>query len=394
VKSRLISVVVAVALGAAATFSAAAPRRADPDLVVLHVEPLSPARRSTVASLQEALDTVAELLDAGRRTGQARYAGRAEAMLDSWRSRAAGSARWHVLAADLRQYRHEYSRALSLLGRALELEPRNTRALLMRAAIHQAQGNYRPARKDCATLVGFGESLLGSTCLAQVLGLTGQLDGAIRLLDSLLKNSGADAPPSIRSWMLSALADMHERRGNPRIAESLLREALAIEPRSLYLELTLADLLLAQDRPVDATGVLGDLPLIPAVRLRIAAAEHALGEPVAAHLEHVLRAFNDSRLRGERLEQQELARFARLQNNTREALAAARANWSLQREPVDLRLLIAAAIDARDGKTLREAQEWMKLTGYQDALAETWLARASNLRAGDGKDPPRARPPT
>jgi predicted Zn-dependent protease len=393
-KHRVAGALVAVALAAAATFSMAAPHRADPDLVVLHVDPSRSAIQATALDLDDALVVASRLIDAGRRTTEARYIGRAEALLESWRERATASARWHVLAADIHQYRHDYSRALRLLGQAIELEPKNERALLMRAAIHQVQGNYKAARRDCAKLIGLGESLLGTSCLAQVLGFTGQLEGASRLLESLLPDSGANAPPAIRSWILSALADMHDRRGNVRSAERLLRDAVAIEPHSLYLRLALADLLLAHGRPLEAPRALVGLPLSPAVRLRIAEAEHALGEPVAAQLEPVLRAFDEARLRGERLEQQEVARLARLQVRRTEALAAARANWSVQREPVDLRLLIATAIDAGDARTLSEARAWIATTGYQDVIAEAWLAGRSRTRVhAGGSGPATARAP-
>jgi len=387
-KRRAASAVVAVAFTAAATFAAAAPHRPDPDLVILHVDPSRSAVRATALDLEDALVIAARLIDEARRTTEARYAGRAEALLESWRDRAAASARWHVLAADIHQYRHDYFRSLELLGRAVDLEPRNARALLMRAAIHQVQGNYPAARRDCAALIGLSETLLGSTCLAQVLGLTGQLEGATRLLESLLKDSGADAPPAIRSWMLSALADMHERRGDSRSAERLLREAAVVEPHSLYVRLALADHLLTHGRPGDAPRALDGLPLSPAVRLRIAEAEHALGEPVAVHLEHVRRAFNEAQLRGERLEQQEVARLARLENRSSEALAAARANWTTQREPVDLRLLVSAAIDSRDDRTLADVRAWIASNGYQDALVEAWLATGSRTHetTGAGKD--------
>ncbi|MFZ0256737.1 MAG: hypothetical protein WAN46_14085, partial [Gammaproteobacteria bacterium] len=48
------------------------------------------------------------------------------------------------------------------------------------------------------------------------------------------------------------------------------------------------------------------------------------------------------------------------------ALALARANWTVQREPADARLVLEAALAAGDGKAAVPVVHWLERTGLQD----------------------------
>ncbi|NJO12865.1 MAG: hypothetical protein HC872_04695, partial [Gammaproteobacteria bacterium] len=227
---RSILQVLAITLAASAGTLRAEPFvPTDPQQVLLRVAPGAAVREgqggsgTTAASLSDALRIAAQYIDHGRRTEQPAGFGRAEAILEQWREQAGESAPWHILSADIRQYRHEYSQAIALLQRALEIDPRAARAYLMRASIQQTRGDFAAARADCAALLSLGEGPLASVCLAQVLGLAGHLERARNLLLTMVGDSpGSLAQPQVRIWMLEALADMEDRLGNVAAAERAL----------------------------------------------------------------------------------------------------------------------------------------------------------------------------
>ena len=66
--------------------------------------------------------------------------------------------------------------------------------------------------------------------------------------------------------------------------------------------------------------------------------------------------------------QREEARFElEIQGNTSKALALARDNWKVQREPADLRILAEAARAADDAPALALVDGWVAATRLQDA---------------------------
>lgn len=376
-----------IALAALTTVARAEPfYPANPDLVLLRILGADVDRelvaseqryRDEPDSMAKALQLAAAQVDRGRRTAEPRHLGRAEAILESWRPRATDSAEWHVLLADIHQYRHDHDRALALLDRALALDAGQVRAHLMRAAIHQTRGEFATAQSDCTRLLGLGESALGIVCLAQIKGLTGQLDRAYPLLQrQLAADEGRVTDPAIRIWMLGALAEMADRRGDVAIAERLLREAVRIEPRDLFIRLTLTDLLLTHGRAQDAKLLLQDQASTPAMLLRLAEAQRAGGGDAHALIESLQRAIAERRERGERIEGREIARLRLLETRNCEALAAARENWATQRESVDVRLLLVAARACKDHAALRDIVNWRAITRYEDVLADRLLASA------------------
>jgi predicted Zn-dependent protease len=277
--------------------------------------------------------------------------------------------------ADIWQYRHEYPKALALLERVLADDPVETRALLMRAAVREAQGRFDLAHADCRLLLGRGEATLGTTCLARALGMTGSLTKAQRLLAALLERA-RDLPPAQRVWMLTALADMEERLGRTADAEKRLREALDVDAHAHYARLALADLLLDCGRGREIEALLTPMPLTEGAELRLAEARRGLS-PSPLDAERLEARFDEASLRGERLHRRDLARLnLRVLGDERAALAWALENWSEQREPADARLLAEAALAARDAAALAQLRQWREQTGYEDRQLDRILERA------------------
>jgi tetratricopeptide (TPR) repeat protein len=377
-----------IALAAVITVARAEPfRPVDPDLVLFKVGSASADRelaaseqryRADPSSLAIALELAAAQIERGHRTSQARHFGRAEAILDAWRSRATVSAEWHVLLADIHQYRHDYVRALALLDRAIAIEPGQVRAHLMRAAIRQTRGEFEFALSDCRALLTLRESALGIVCLTQVKSSTGELGRAYELLQrQLTADQGRATDPAIRVWMMNALADMADRRGDRVAAERWLRESVGTAPDDLLARLTLSDLLLAQGRAADAAALIEDQGTTPAVLLRRAESLQARGGAAGMLIERLRRAVAEGRERGERIDGRVVARLRLLENRNCEALAAARENWRTQRESADVRLLLVTAQACGNAAAAREIAAWRASTRYEDARTDALLAAVS-----------------
>jgi len=79
--------------------------------------------------------------------------------------------------------------------------------------------------------------------------------------------------------------------------------------------------------------------------------------------------------RGDAIHQREQARFElQLRHDARAALDLALANWQVQKEPADLRVLLEAALAAHDPAAARPALAWRRQHGLEDSKIAT-LAR-------------------
>jgi hypothetical protein len=103
------------------------------------------------------------------------------------------------------------------------------------------------------------------------------------------------------------------------------------------------------------------------VRLTLAEREiGALG--MEAHIEELRARFAASRQRGDSLHQGEEARFLlHLADQPQAALKLAKANWAVQREPRDARILLEAALASEQPEAARPALEMLERTKLEDA---------------------------
>jgi hypothetical protein len=77
--------------------------------------------------------------------------------------------------------------------------------------------------------------------------------------------------------------------------------------------------------------------------------------------------FDASAMRGDKLHQQEEARFhLYLLGDAPVALRLAAENYRLQREPRDARILMEAALAAKDYPAAQPALDWLRTSGYED----------------------------
>ena len=370
--------IAAVLLGVALLAAPRLPTDANLILERLPARPDSALRRSREelrrdpANLLLALGYARSALQEARRTSDPRYAGYAQSALGPWWTAPRPPEPVLVLRATLRQYFHDFPAAIADLEAALALDPSDGQAWVTLAAIRQVRGEPERARSACAPLLRLSSALVAATCIASANGLSGDLARSTPLLRSVLARA-TDAAAGERAWALAVLADLDGRAGHAVVAEADYRAALAAAPPDAWLLGAWADFLLDQRRDAEVVELLRDFTRADALLLRLAIAEQRLTEPgAAAHLEALRDRFAASRLRGDTAHRREEARFTlELLREPAVALALARANWEVQREPADARLLLEAAAAAGDPGAVRPVLEHLDRTHLEDVnLAE------------------------
>jgi hypothetical protein len=327
----------------------------------------NPRKRATAVRLAERYFALANA------EGDPRYVGYAEAALRPWWNEPAPPLDVLVMRAILKQYSHDFSGAMQDLDAATREDAQNARAWSWRAAIHMVQADYEEARKDCLALSRIASGLYAVGCLAYLDGTTGKAAAAYRALSEAFARDEIRSP-EMKVWVLTRLAEMSLRMGNVKQAEEHFRAAY-IEPiNDQFLLAAYADLLLDQGRPDEVIPLMVDWSRSDILLLRLALAEKALKAPKAReHIAALKSRFDAAALRGDKLHQQEEARFnLMLLGNEEKALALAQENWKLQREPRDARILLEAALAMKDPYAAQGALDWLDRSGHEDpGLRET-----------------------
>jgi tetratricopeptide (TPR) repeat protein len=330
-----------------------------------------------------ALKVAGDEIALGRAEGDPRHYGRAEAALGPWIHEPDPPAPVLLLRATLLQNRHEFDAALTDLDSFIARNPKNAQARLIRATVRQVKGDYAEAADDCRSLGGLAQPVIAATCLAAIDGVTGRADEALVSLrrgDAILAR---DNEPDLLLWSLTLEGEIAARAGRPDLSEASFRRALALGRRDVYLLGAYADFLLDQDRPAEIVAMLRDESRVDPLLLRLAIAERRLGLPEAeAHIRDLAARFDTARRRGDTIHRREEARFQlELMHDPDAALALAVANWSVQREPADARILLEAAGVAGKPGAAAPAATWLHEVGFQDVHI-AGLTRSS-LRASD-----------
>ena len=328
-------------------------------------------------------------LDIGqsRRLGDPRFLGRAEAALAPWPMGPDTPAPVLLLRAVILQSNHDFAGSIAALNRVVMAEPGSAQAWLTLAAVHQAQADYPAALRDCGQFASHTLGLAPDTCTAAVMSLTGHAPVALRALGISLDQNVAEARalPDVAVWTVTLEAEIAERLDDPR-AEAFYRAALAIDATDPYLLGAWSDFLLDHDRPREVIALLSGYTRNDALLLRLALAEQATGSARSAgHVDDLAARFEASRLRGDTVHRREEARFALyLERQPQRAVALARANWDVQREPADARILLEAALAAGHPEAADPVRAWLADNGVEDPRLVT-LAAAHGGHPGGGK---------
>ena len=303
------------------------------------------------------------------REGDPRFVGYAQAALTPWWKDRDPPVDVLVLRAGLTQYLHDFEAAIADLSLALAREPDNLTAWSYRSVIYIVQARYDEARSDCRELVRRARtSLVANACEPTVDALTGHAESAYAALQQAL-SAYPRAPANERLWVLTRLGEIAHRLGRSAEAEAHFRTALGLGIHDAYLLATYAEFLLDAKRPQELVDLLKDHTRNDVLLLRLALAEKALDLPAAKQRQAVVQARIDAaRQRQDKLHLSDEALFElACLHHPRAAAQLARENWDLgQREPSDARILLEAALAARDPTIGRPAVEWLEGNRHED----------------------------
>ena len=315
-------------------------------------------------------------IEAARRDADPRFLGNAQAALSPWPEGAHTPVEVRVLRATILQSLHQFDAALRELDVVLAQRPGDAQALLTRATVLQLLGRFPEAQRDCAALLATAGDVTAGLCLGSLASATGRLELASSLAARALA-SMPDGDRAQRSWAHTLQAEIAAHRGRLPEAVRLLQSSLALDPDDRYARAALCDVLLDLGRNDEVlewtTGQDRDDNLL----LRRALALQALARrsPDGARWQAALAAATTqlrerhqaARQRGDRTHLREAARVQLgLMQDPRGSLALARENWSIQREPADVRILIEAARAAGDAKAVDELSAWLHASGLVD----------------------------
>jgi tetratricopeptide (TPR) repeat protein len=353
------------------SIAAAAPRSPATDQEVLAELPpglhhAEPSRAAGLDRIDVALPLAKIYVARARMTGDLRFLGYAEALLEPWmRSRSPPPAVL-VLHATILQSRHAFEASLLELDRALAASPNDAQAWLTRATVLRVLGRYDAALASCRHLEGSAEPRVARLCEQSILGLTGHLRDAYL---AILQISPEALSAAVAAWRCSELGEMAERLGDDTAAERHFRSGLDIDPRDFYTRLAYADLLLRHGRAAETLTLLADDQTMEPMLLRIALAHRQLHDAEGARAEALLAgAFEVEERRGDAVHRREEARFLLdVRHDPRAALEAAIANWAVQHEPDDALILARAARAAGQPDAAEPMQGFLRAHGFQDA---------------------------
>lgn len=324
------------------------------------------ALRDLVARQPDQLDLAVRLarieVERSRATSDPRPLGQAQALLAPWWNDERPPVPVLVLRATIRQRSHEFTPARLDLRQAVEREPDNAQAWLILASIDQVTGNFDSAAESCARLQETSTPLVALSCTATLDGVRGKASSAYDDLSAAMERGSGRDQDKLRSWILTLQAELAERLDRNDDAERLYRDSLARDPGDTYTIAAYADFLLDADRPQDVIGLIAADTPIDTLLLRRAQAAHRLHSADATMIIADLDArFAASRERGDRVHLREEARYRlELANDPQGALELAKANWQVQKEPLDARILLECAIAADKPDSAAEIVRWVK----------------------------------
>ncbi|HWF61376.1 MAG TPA: hypothetical protein VN666_13840 [Nitrospira sp.] len=336
------------------------------DPAAREIENLRADLRNNPRHLESAVKLATRYIEQGRSEGDPRFLGQAQAVLTTWWNEVTPPPAMLLLRATIRQNAHEFSEALADLDQVLVVQPTNTQAWLTKASILQVQARYDEARRACQRLARLAASHVLLGCLGDIAGVTGQSAKSQELLRQVL--SAPTFSGRERIWIATILAETAVRTGAIREAEEYFAEAFKVGIKDQYLLGVYADFLLDQGRYRDVVSLLQSETRADGLFLRLALAEQALRLPAfQSHTAELAARFAASRERGTTVHVREEARFTlALLRDAQRALPLAQANWNVQREPADARILLECALADGNRAAAQPVLDWLNASHVED----------------------------
>jgi hypothetical protein len=312
-------------------------------------------------------------LELFRVEGDPRLIGYAAAALSQWTLDGTAPPAVALELIAIEQLEHRFDTAMRALEDFLARHASDAQAWLMRASISLARGQYPESTSACTRLVFTAGAETAGACLAAVQAVTGQARQAREFLAAAFARGDYAADAAFESWVRTLAAETAVALALPSDADVEFRTALSAARRdggrpTLYLVSAYADFLLDSGRNADVLTFLTDAPPSDATLLRAATARKRLGlvvddeiRTLSQHLELTLSGYEQTHAR-------EAAYFLlRVLDAPTDALALAARNFAMQREPLDARLVLEAAVAICDGAAALPVLDWMQINAVEHA---------------------------
>lgn len=351
----------------------------DAATIVAHVPPRDPreiAERQALAAAPERVELAVELARAdiqrARALSDPRYLGRAQATLARWWKLAEPPADVLLLRATIEQSLHDFVAARTDLDRLIAIRPDDAQAHLTRAVVATVRADYPAARESCEAVARLAPPIVAATCRAPLDTMDGREAEAYAALAQAIAGRST---PALKAWAMTTLAELAIQKGDEATAAEHLRAVLEFDPEDAYARAALADVLLAQGDAAGASELLVGFEAIDNLLVRRAIAEHVAHGSEADKLARMMHdRIAAAAERGDRVHQREEAMFVlAVDGDAPRALAIARANWDVQKELADARLLAQAAVTAHDRAAAEPVIAWARANGIHDARLEKVL---------------------
>jgi tetratricopeptide (TPR) repeat protein len=380
-----------LALALCCTAVQAVPRTPTQDSEVIERLPFRPgdttarelsALRATVAKNpadpKPALALARRYFELATARGDPRYVGYADALVE--RFSANMSAPLLAMRGTVRQYRHDFTDALNDYAAALKLDTDLAGANAWRGAIYLVQADYVAAAKECEALLRLGRSVLHGGCAGLTQAYTGHLDTAYKTLQKALAASDDDDQ---RLWLNTRLAEVADWQGQTALAEQHFRRALDLGIDDGYLLAAWSDFLLDKGDAEQVIQQLTKWDTVDGLLLRLSEAEDKLKRPVAkAHIQALGDRFAAAKLRGDTTHQAEEARFhLHLRHDPKEAVRLAVANYQVQKEPRDARIVLESALADNNPAAAQPVLDWLRTSGFEGQTLRKLAAQVQQLSA-------------
>ncbi len=321
-------------------------------------------------NIEVAIRVAQRYLSRARSESDPRLLGQAEAALAPWWSLSEPPTAVLLLRATIRQSNHDFTNARSDLERLVRRDSKNAQAWLTLATVQQVSGDLSAAKQSCQALKPLTTVLISTTCFATIDGAHGMASKAHDELNTVIASPNtAAATVAVRTWSLTLQAELAERLGRAADAERLYRASLNLDPSDVYTISMYSDFLIDAYRHDDVLALIPATTRADILLLRRAIAAKRANRSDAIQIAADLsRRFAASNARGDRLHLREESRFALAISNAPDAaLTLALKNWRIQKEPLDVRIALEAAIAAKQPKTVIEVVEWLDAHPLQGA---------------------------
>ncbi len=381
-----------VAGGSAAATDPAQPYIPDNDSTVLEhlpstsdprVRQFDALKRQVMANAGDVRLAVAlarAYLDYGRDTGDARYLGRAQAVIAPLVSRRPAPDDALLVLATILQSRHQFAESRQILQSVLARDHGNTQAWLTLASVALVQGDMDEAHRDCTRLLGSADGLIIAGCIGSWAAVNGHAQSSLHVIETLLLQEPNESP-ALQSWAHGLMADAAKTVGQADRADSEFRKALQLAPGDNFLLADYGDFLLDHGRAQEALELTRDYAQSDTSFLRHVLAESMLKLPTApADILQMASRFHDLEQRGDsRLYGREEARFAlELRHDPARALKLAQDNWAIQHAPEDMRIYLQAALAAGKPASAQPVLDFLKRTQYEDPIVRALASQVAS----------------